>query len=227
MKNVMFFLLVLAGMSCTKKQYSSHNSMNSLDWEGRYEGQMGEQKGVLLLRYDLSYTLIQGDKARQGGFAWGPDGGHIVLPEEKLHFLVGENFLQQVNAKGKPSGNVRLEKVGDLGIKEKYWKLVELEGKPIKGGEKEPHLIIKENDTVQGSGGCNRFHGAYELDEKNMRIRFSKVAATMMACQDAPHEAALFRVLSEVDNYATDGKSLSLHKARMAPLARFEVVYLK
>jgi hypothetical protein len=30
-----------------------------------------------------------------------------------------------------------------------------------------------------------------------------------------------------VDNYATDGKSLSLHKARMAPLARFEVVYLK
>lgn len=222
----MFLLLVLTGISCTKKQYSSHNSMNSLDWEGRYEGQFDGSPAVLLLKYDLSYTLQRGDKHSQGGFAWAPDGGRIVLPEEKLYFLVGENFVQQVNAKGKPQGSVRLEKVGDLGIKEKYWKLVELYGKPVKGGEREPHLIIKD-ETVQGSGGCNRFNGGYELDENTLRLKFTKVAATMMACQDAPHEAAFFKVLNEVDNYTTDGKTLSLNKARMAPLARFEVVYLK
>lgn len=226
MKNALFLLLVLAGISCTKKQYSSHNSMNSLDWDGRYEGDFGGSPGVLLLRSDLSYTLQKGEKVSQGGFAWAPDGGRIVLPEEKLHFFVGENFLQQVNAKGKPQGKVRLEKVADLGIKEKYWKLVELNGQPIKGGDKEPHLIIKE-ETVQGSGGCNRFHGSYELNEKALRIRFTKVAATLMACTDAPHESAFFKILNEVDNYSTDGKTLSLNKARMAPLARFEVVYLK
>ncbi|MDT4868295.1 META domain protein [compost metagenome] len=123
-----------------------------------------------------------------------------------------------------------MEKTENTGIREKYWKLTELNGKPVsvREGGREPHLILKEEGgRVIGNGGCNGFNGAYEFNEATLRIRFSKVAATMMACMEDNVEDEFFKVLGEVDNFTTDGKFLSLNKARMAPLARFEVVYLK
>jgi hypothetical protein len=39
-------------------------------------------------------------------------------------------------------------------------------------------------------------------------------------------EEAFHEVLRAVDNYSLDGKRLTLNRARMAPLARFEAVYL-
>jgi hypothetical protein len=44
-----------------------------------------------------------------------------------------------------------------------------------------------------------------------------------MACPD-DLEQEFLQVISEADNLSTDGKYLSLNKARMAPLARFVVV---
>ena len=55
------------------------------------------------------------------------------------------------------------------------------------------------------------------------RITFSGIAATLMACPDMETESQFFEVLGMTDNYAIAGMRLSLHKARMAPLARFEV----
>lgn len=232
MKNILLLALVLIGSSCARKTYNHHNSMNSLDWAGRYEGTLPGKTGgvVLVLKEDLSYEMLHDGKKTEGGFAWGPDGGHIVLPEESLYLFVGENFMKAVTRKGKEIGAYRLEKKEDLGIKEKYWKLVELYGQPVtvKEGAREPHLIIKqEDDRVIGNGGCNGFNGAYELNEATGRIRFSKIAATMMACMEENVESEFFKVLEQVDNFTTDGNSLSLNKARMAPLARFEVVYLR
>jgi hypothetical protein len=40
-------------------------------------------------------------------------------------------------------------------------------------------------------------------------------------------EVAFMEVLQKADNYAIQGKTLSLNKARMAPLAKFEAVYVK
>ena len=50
----------------------------------------------------------------------------------------------------------------------------------------------------------------------------------MMACLNMEIENELKRALEMADNYSltADGKYLSLNRARMAPLARFEVVYL-
>ncbi|ADQ18792.1 META domain-containing protein [Leadbetterella byssophila] len=228
MKNFILITLLLAVFSCAKKQYSSHNSMNSLDWNGVYEGRLPGGNAVLTLNQDLTYSLSQGGKTTNGDFVWAEDGGRILLAEDNIHLKVGENFVRMVTVKGKDLGDYQLEKRfgGDLSIKEKYWKLVELNGKPIKAGQKEPHLIIKEG-RVTGNGGCNGFSGSYELDESTMRISFSKVAATQMACMDAEYESEFFSVLNTADNYTTDGKTLSLNKARMAPLARFEAVYMK
>lgn len=237
MRNLLLLTLVLWGFSCTRSVYNHHNSMNSLDWAGRYEGALpgkdgGSHPAVLVLKEDLSYELMRDGQRSQGGVAWAPDGMKIVLPEESLYLFVGENFMKVVSRKGKDvdGGKYRLEKTEDKGIREKYWKLIELHGKPVsvREGAREPHLILKEEGArVIGNGGCNGFNGAYELNESAFRIRFSKVAATLMACIEDNVEGEFFKVLEEVDNFTTDGKFLSLNKARRAPLARFEVVYLK
>lgn len=237
MRNLLLLTLVMCGFSCTRNTYNHHNSMNSLDWAGTYEGILpgkggASQPAVLVLKEDLSYELTLSGQRSEGTFAWAPDGGTIVIPEASLHLFVGENFMKAVTRKGKEveGGKYRLEKTEDRGIREKYWKLIELHGKPVsvREGGREPHLILKEEGgRVIGNGGCNGFNGAYELNEASLRIRFSKVAATMMACMEDNVEGEFFKVLGEVDNFTTDGKFLSLNKARMAPLARFEVVYLK
>ena len=77
--------------------------------------------------------------------------------------------------------------------------------------------------TRPGFGGCNSVSGAYEL-RNGMRLRFTNMASTMMACPDMELEREFFNVLDMTDNFACDGKTLFLHKARMAPLARFEAV---
>jgi heat shock protein HslJ len=47
-----------------------------------------------------------------------------------------------------------------------------------------------------------------------------------MACDDMTIESEFMKAISEADNYFVDEQNLVLNKAKMAPLARFEVVYL-
>ena len=123
---------------------------------------------------------------------------------------------------------------GSEGITEKYWKLVEINGKQVvydeTTGEREAFIILKNgNSRVTGNGGCNTLNGTYEIDTERYRIKFSQMITTQMACLNMEVENQLKTVFEMTDNYSlsADGKYLSLNRARMAPLARFEVVYLK
>lgn len=114
------------------------------------------------------------------------------------------------------------------GIVEKYWKLVELNGKPVPPLDREPHMILKADGRVSGFGGCNAFTGDYKIDASASRLSFGQIASTMMACEagmDVEH--AFHEALSRTDSYTLDGDRLVLIRARMAPLARFEAVYLR
>ena len=114
-------------------------------------------------------------------------------------------------------------------LTDKYWKLAELNGQqvPSSGNNKEPHIIFKsEENRITGSGGCNSFHGSFELKDSN-RIVLSKIAATKMACPDMDIEDRFFKVLETVDNYNLTENTLVLNRAQMAPLARFELVMNK
>jgi len=151
-------------------------------------------------------------------------GGAIVL-------------IAMIGACKSKSGNVAQQ--GNIsqqteGITEKYWKLIEINGKPVvmseSAGGRDAFIILKNEDNrFNGNGGCNTLAGAYELDPARYRIRFSQVVSTMMACLNMEIEDEMKQMLGMVDNYSLsdDGKYLSLNRARMAPLARFEVVYLK
>lgn len=119
--------------------------------------------------------------------------------------------------------------ISDATITETYWKLNELNGKAVMvpEGRKEAHLILKkENARLNGNNGCNIVNGSYELSNPN-RIRFSQMISTKMACMDMDTESEFMNVLSMADSYHIKGDTLQLFRARMAPLAKFQAVYLK
>lgn len=115
-------------------------------------------------------------------------------------------------------------------LQETYWKLTELMGKPVvmnENNKKEIHIILKKaGNGVTGFSGCNSIMGKYELKEGS-RITFSAMASTMMACPDLTTESEFNKMLGTVDNYSLNGNTMTLNKARMAPMARFEAVVTK
>jgi heat shock protein HslJ len=245
---------VLAAGGCTTSVVEAaggnpdpaHNARNSLDWAGSYRGVLpcADCEGIetiLSLSDNGTYStqsryLGKGDKAfsQQGAFSWNDAGNTVTLEgSQPAHYFVGENRLIRLAMDGsRITGALAqyyvLTKLAD-GITEKYWKLVELNGRPVPALEREPHLILKAGaGRLSGFGGCNAFSGSYELNETTSRIRFEQVASTMMACASGREvETAFHQVLRTVDNYSLNGDHLTLNRARMAPLARFEAVYLR
>jgi len=108
----------------------------------------------------------------------------------------------------------------------KTWRLVELYGKavPKTVNGKMPFLKI-DSTTKRFSAwaGCNGIGGEW-IEKQNGRIEFAKGLSTMMACENMEIETQLNQALVQADNYTLSGDMLSLNKARMAPLARFEAV---
>jgi heat shock protein HslJ len=102
------------------------------------------------------------------------------------------------------------------------WQLIELQGKEITATEGRPNATItfeKENGKVNGNSGCNSFFGTYTITEGH-RITITGLGSTMMACADVPYEQEFLSALQAADNFTLTGDTLSLNKARLAPLAR-------
>jgi heat shock protein HslJ len=121
------------------------------------------------------------------------------------------------------------EVVVNTNLVNKYWKLIELMGKEVTYSEdalKEAYISFKEDGKVNGNAGCNSFSGTYILQNGN-RIQFSQMISTKMLCLDMSIEDAFFQILKQADSYYVQSDKLVLNRARMAPLARFEAVYMK
>ncbi len=94
----------------------SHNSENSLDWAGIYEGTLPCAdcegiKTVLELKSDKTFSLLQtylgksdseNEFTQIGEFAWNQEGTMIRLRSEsgRFQFKVGENQLWMMDLKG-------------------------------------------------------------------------------------------------------------------------------
>ena len=248
-------ILSCAFVGCKNTQSTAHNSQNSLDWAGLYKGTVASsidgcsgEVVLLTVNSDLTYTqqsacveTIDNATTTSGTFTWNKLGSEISLTDAatkaKTTYQVRENLLKKISENGKrisyeSSDLYNLSKLSTGGITEKYWKLIEINGNPVvKDGtlNREPYIILKSDNRINGTGGCNIFNGSYELQESTNRIKMSQVMSSMMACMNMEIEGELLRILQSVDNYtlSADGTTLSLNKARMAPLARFEVVYLR
>ncbi len=110
------------------------------------------------------------------------------------------------------------------GLTGRKWTLVQLQGRDVVmpvGSTEAPYIQFDGSaKQVNGFAGCNRFFGPYEQGGDNV-LSFGNLGSTMMACPDMSVEQTLFAVFAQVDGYAILGDTLSLHRARMAPLARF------
>ncbi len=221
-----------------------HSAQNSLDWQGSYSGNLPCAdcdfiSTELTLNEDQTYILttehVKGNQTvadtLRGKFNW--DNNTVNLEgipqgERSSKFKVEEDQVRYLNLEGKPvTGELAqryvLTKNGNSEVEDKKWQLIELEGKPINGSP-DKHFIIfhSKEGRAQAKANCNTISLPYKIKNK-FQLRFGQGMTTLMACPDNLEQDFL-RVLSVVDNLTSDGKTLSLNKARMAPLARFELV---
>lgn len=188
-----------------------------------------------------------------GKYTWNKAGNTITLlnSEAPNQYFVGENVLFQLDIDGKriegdlaskyklfkvdtsklgapkSSEVLKTDETDKAELKNSRWRLVKLNGKLVekdKDNKREFSIAFNFDGTFSAFAGCNNMAGSYELKEDVNRIKFSGVASTMMACNDMTIEKEFAKALETVDNYNFDGKTLKLNKAKMAPLAEFEII---
>lgn len=224
----------------------AHNSRNSLDWYGVYKGTTpcADCEGIetiITLKKDgafnrsVQYLGKDGNPFYdEGNFEWNDEGSKVTLMGEQgmsQMYQVGENILFHLDKEGnRITGDLaEMYKLAknriDPRLEDKKWILIELRGKPFekKEGQKEGSIEFNmETGMFSGNNSCNNYFGQYELLEGD-RIKFGQAGSTLMACIDNETEVAFMEVLTMVDNYNVVDGVLSLNRAKMAPLARFEI----
>ncbi|HET9040473.1 MAG TPA: META domain-containing protein [Gemmatimonadales bacterium] len=107
------------------------------------------------------------------------------------------------------------------------WRLVEIGGQPSPpGADSARHpgfTLLSEGRKIQGSAGCNRMTGTYELD--GTKLKFGPMATTRMACPAMATETAFLKALDATTRYELSGTSLTLFGgdtavARLEPAAK-------
>ena len=107
-------------------------------------------------------------------------------------------------------------------LEETHWTLVELMGKPVTDTpeRKEMYLVLhKDQNRVEGNGGCNAFSGTYVL--KNNEISFGPVVSTKVFCPALQYENEFFKALSAANHYYLKNDTLSLTKGKIMRVAKF------
>jgi len=99
------------------------------------------------------------------------------------------------------------------------WRPTEIDGVEIAEDTK-IFIGFGAEGRVQGSGGCNRFTGSYEVDGD--KITFGPLAATRMLCPDPiqKDEDRLFAALSRVSKFSRERIDLTLSDDGDTPLIR-------
>lgn len=224
-----------------------HSSKNSLDYEGTYQGTIpcadcnGIKTTVSLFKdgtflRTVEYLGKEDDATpEEGEYIWNDKGSAISLETSNggtQMYQVGENVLFHLDLEGNIiTGDLaelyKLSKTSNYDeIENTKWILKELFGQKVelKENVKQAYVIFNnETSRLSGNNSCNRFNASYEL--KGMgRILINPVASTLMACKGTKIDAGFIEVLEKADNYTVVDGVLSLNKARMATLAKFEVL---
>ncbi|MEQ5801127.1 META domain-containing protein [Halomonas sp. H10-9-1] len=110
-----------------------------------------------------------------------------------------------------------------------YWKVMTVDERKAVAieGAREAHLVLHAEDArLAGSTGCNRMMGEYERDGD--RLRFGRVATTMMACPGEVMglEREFLDALGDVASWRVEGETLTLVDAEGEARIRFEAVHL-
>jgi copper homeostasis protein (lipoprotein) len=247
---LVLFAVLAGGLSINAQD----NSRTSLDWNGIYSGILpcADCQGIktdIDLHPEGTYSLARRYLGKDdslyteyGTFQWNEQGSMITLENTSggsrhLHFLVGENHLTRLDEEGRivQSELAEMQILWKAGtgpfLTNRYWSLSELRGENIEGvssSPKVPFLILwSVSNRVTGNAGCNTFTGKYEVSTSTLQIHFSEMATTQMICPQMELEDQLLEVIEMSDNYSLSGDTLTLNRARMAPLAKFVIRYFE
>ena len=130
MKKIIFYAGILALLfagfqACKQKNKAgSHNSKNSLDWDGIYVGTIpcADCEGIEVIiilgddnTYSMNYRYLGKEDSEDGyanfsgSFTWSKDGSTVIFSDKTrpYYFKVGENTLTQLDMNGCPiTGNL-------------------------------------------------------------------------------------------------------------------------
>ncbi len=252
--NTLCIALVILATSCnsekkketqkideTTTDSAGDTSMNALDWEGTYEGELpcGDCDGiktVITIKRDHTYVLKEtylgkdaAPREIHGTVKWDEKGQKIILSDENRHpYSVGENTLTQLDEDGnKIIGDMQslyiLNKVTDQLVGEK-WHLFSFKGKEIQYKEamsEHAYLEFKDDFTLVGYTGCNNLQGAYEV-EAPQKIKFSQLLNTLKACPEMQIEAEFLKIINATTSYAFEDHTLVLYDKDHQKLAVFK-----
>lgn len=217
-----------------------HTSQIALDWKGVYTGVLPctDCEGIrtkIILRdstYNLSSMYLGKEEVTEnvsyGSFSWTSDGSTVVLHDEPKpnSYKVEENRLVKLDMEdhiisGELSEMYQLNKLSHP-ILDQKWVLIELNGSvPDYGNAKVIDLRLNSEDSrAIGFSGCNNYTGEFDLDETI--LRFSKMAATLMACDKMDLESEYNRMLNAVTGFTLERETLVLHSAEKQAVARFK-----
>ncbi len=119
--------------------------------------------------------------------------------------------------------------VPDSPLRNTYWKLVTLQGKPVSTHEqqREAHIVFAaEGDRLSGSSGCNRMMGGFEQNEDQLKMQ--QIGGTRMACANGmEQEAEFLQTLLLVEKYRIQGDHLDMLDANGLVVAGFDGVALQ
>ncbi len=191
-----------------------HNSRNSLDWAGVYEGVLpcADCPGIqtrLALQQDGRFELSMRYMDRQvaplvstGSFSWNADGNTITLDGagRGAMYRVGEGRLLQLDSDGSMpapnSHNRTLTKVvagADAptlrkALQDHRWTLrsaKDSQGNAIEAMTTTTPIVFDfDAQRVAISGACNNMNGGFQLSGEG-QLKFGRMAETMRACDPA------------------------------------------
>ncbi|MGQ5523315.1 META domain-containing protein [Chitinimonas sp. PSY-7] len=151
-----------------------------------------------------------------------------ITADSKLLFTTDSRNLVKANGSDGPQ-TLKLVQVADGGVQtiplqDSYWKLVEMNGKPLPTAKSrnEPFLQFNsEGRRLAGSTGCNRLIGGYTLVGGG--IHFTSLATTRMACTEGGDlEQPFLDTLGKVKRWRLQANKLSLFDSKKQLLMAFE-----
>lgn len=142
-------------------------------------------------------------------------------PEEGVEILLSRVSNKDSNAKARHKPDSTLVNT--------HWKLVEIAGNPVGSGAggKELYMVLDSlKSRVKGFAGCNNFSGGFE--QKENKITFGPLLATMMACIEGMEEEQQFlQALEKTQHFAIKGETLVVYDGEDQRVLRFTAVYLQ
>jgi len=136
------------------------------------------------------------------------------------------NSGKKTNSETSKADSEKTHSVQEVSIENTKWTITTFEGKNMSDRDKNKQeiyfILDSETNRINGNSGCNTFMGTYTMEEGN-RISFSKLASTRMMCPDAKiNESEILNIFETADNFTISGNTLTLNKAKRAPLAEFK-----